>query len=224
MSAAPSASYLVSGGCDEAGRVPIAEHVDLLRALRERGRLNVHSGIVTEGDVAILRELDPVVSYDFVVHQPTITTVYGHGRTARDFLEGYRLLRSAGLRVVPHVLIGLNGGRIEGERAAVEALRELGCEELVFLVLIPTRGSRFATAQPPPPEEVAEVLCWARVTLPEADLQLGCMRPGGRYRRNLDPLAVRAGVNGIVKPDPAAVRAAEEVGLKIEWGEECCVF
>jgi uncharacterized radical SAM superfamily protein len=64
----------------------------------------------------------------------------------------------------------------------------------------------------------------ARRKLPDTPIHLGCMRPGGRYRRELDPLAVRAGVNKIVNPAPAAVQLAAEFGLSVRWENECCVI
>jgi len=50
------------------------------------------------------------------------------------------------------------------------------------------------------------------------------MRPGGEYRSRLDALAVRAGVNGIVQPAPAARRLAASLGLEAVPGDECCVL
>jgi uncharacterized radical SAM superfamily protein len=50
------------------------------------------------------------------------------------------------------------------------------------------------------------------------------MRPHGQYRTQLDPLAVRAGVNKIVSPARQAVQLVEELGLSVVRGRECCVF
>jgi uncharacterized radical SAM superfamily protein len=50
------------------------------------------------------------------------------------------------------------------------------------------------------------------------------MRPGGRYREEVDRWAVRLGVNAIVNPAPAAIREAEELGLAVERRWECCVL
>jgi hypothetical protein len=50
------------------------------------------------------------------------------------------------------------------------------------------------------------------------------MRPKGRYRAELDLLAVRAGLDRIAVPTPGAVREATSLGLRPVWSEECCVF
>ena len=91
-------------------------------------------------------------------------------------------------------------------------------------VFVPTPGTRFAYCQPPAAEEAAAVLAYARRTLGCVPIQLGCMRPGGAYRRQLDVLAVKAGVNGIVNPTAEAVALAKSLGLAVERREECCVL
>jgi len=68
------------------------------------------------------------------------------------------------------------------------------------------------------------VIVEARLRLPDVPLWLGCMRPHGHYRQKLDPLAVRAGVNKIVSPARQAVDMAEELGLTVMCGRECCAL
>lgn len=216
-------SYLVSGGCDGAGRVPFWWHRDLLRRLKAHARLNMHVGIVDESDVAEVGALADAVSFDFVVDDGTIGEVYGTARTGHDYVRAYRLLRKA-TRAFPHVCIGLRGGKICGEYAALDALKAEGAEAIVFLVFIPTPGTRYADRSPPEPEVVAEVICRARLEFPDTPIYLGCMRPGGSYRAQLDQMAVRSGVNAIVVPARQAIRLAGELGLAIEKQTECCVL
>jgi len=54
------------------------------------------------------------------------------------------------------------------------------------------------------------------------DTDAGVHATAGTYRRLVDVLAVRAGVNGIVNPSGAAEREALQRGLRVVWGEECC--
>jgi hypothetical protein len=55
-------------------------------------------------------------------------------------------------------------------------------------------------------------------------LYLGCMRPKGSYRDQLDPLAVRAGINVIVSPSRPARQTAAQLGLSARKMRECCVL
>ena len=73
-------------------------------------------------------------------------------------------------------------------------------------------------------EEVVSILANARLRFPDRPLHLGCMRPRGKYRAQLDPLAVQAGINRIVSPAREAVQVAEDLGLSIVQSRECCVF
>ncbi|MGC9023631.1 MAG: radical SAM protein [Chloroflexia bacterium] len=218
-----ASSLLISGGCDREGRVPFTAHLEEVRALRPGRRLNWHVGLIGEKEAAALAGLADIISFDLVGDDDTIAEVYGLKATVEDYRRTYRLLRRS-LPVVPHITIGLRGGRISGERAALRLLQEEGAEAIVFLVLIPTPGTRYAHCTPPPLREVAGLLAEARLAFPTIPLLLGCMRPGGAYRRALDSLAVRAGINRIVKPHPAALELAARLGLQVEAGRECCAL
>ncbi|MDI3280232.1 MAG: radical SAM protein [Bacillota bacterium] len=216
-------SCLVSGGCDRQGRVPLAEHREELAALRRELRLNLHVGLVDEAGARAAAELAEVVSFDFVGDEETIRQVYGLSASVQDYLASLRALRRYA-RVVPHICLGLHGGRMRGEWRAVELLAEEGVEALAFLVFVPTRGTRFAGCPLPDLGEVAELLARSRLLLPRTPLYLGCMRPGGRYRDWLDVVAVQCGVNRLVLPSPLAVQYAQGMGLFLVESDECCVL
>lgn len=196
---------------------------DFLRKLKEQVRLNFHVGLIEEDEMPVLRELADVVSFDFVADGETIGEVYGLERSPEDYFEAYRKLRRS-VRVVPHLTLGLKGGEWQGEEKALAKLEELGLDGLVFLVFIPTPGTRYAHRQPPPVEEVIAFLARARVRFPHIPLALGCMRPKGKYRRVLDEAAVALGLNRIVMPTPGARKLAGELGLTPVRTEECCAL
>lgn len=214
-------SYLVSGGCDRRGRVPLVEKWAQLKELSGRGALNLHTGLVGEEEAKRLAEIAAVVSFDFIADDCTIRDVYGLPVTARDYLSAYRSLQLY-TRVVPHICIGLNGGRVSGEYRALEMLRAEAVEAISLIVFRPTAGTAFSSCSPPEPEEVARFIALARLAFPRIPLYLGCMRPGGRYREKLDSLALQAGVNRVVLPAPAARRRAAELGLAVSISGECC--
>jgi hypothetical protein len=218
-----STSCLVSGGCDATGRVPVLAHLDRVRAWRQGRTMNWHVGFVSEDEMEAIAPLVDVVSFDFVGDEATIREVYGLDRTVDDYVETYRLLRRHA-RTLPHVTIGLRGGALGHELPAFEQLQALGADGLVLLVFMPTPGTRYAERQPPAVEAVADLLAEARLRFPSVPLYLGCMRPKGRYRQELDPLAVQAGLNVIVSPSRAARRAAEALGLAARQIRECCVL
>jgi lipoyl synthase len=216
-------SLLISGGCDADGHVPLLPHLDAVIALKGTRRLNWHVGFIGPDEVAQIQPYVDVVSFDFVGDDRTIREVYGFDRSVADYVACLRMLQ-ANVRVVPHVTVGLAGGEIRGERQAISELQALGVDSLVFLVFIPTPGTRYASRLAPCPDEAARLIAEARVMLPKAAITLGCMRPGGSYRAELDPLAVKAGVNSIVNPARTARTIARNMGLTLVDRDECCVF
>jgi uncharacterized radical SAM superfamily protein len=218
-----STSCLISGGCDPQGRVPVLAHIDQVRAWRQGRTMNWHVGFVSESEMESIAPLVDVVSFDFVGDDATIREVYGIERTVDDYVDTYRMLRRHS-RTLPHVTIGLRGGTLGHEMRAFEHLEALGIDGLVILVFIPTKGTRYADRQPPAVGEVAELLVEARLRFPEKPLYLGCMRPKGSYRNELDPVAVQAGFNVIVSPARPARQLAAELGLTMRKIRECCVL
>ena len=217
-------SLLISGGCDAQGRVPVWEqHLRLLDRLRPGRRLNWHVGLIGQAELEVILPYVDIVSFDFVGDDETIGEVYGLERTVADYVATYKLLQRH-MRVIPHLTIGLRGGDLGHERKSLDLLTELGCEALVFLVFIPTPDTRYADRQPPAVTEVVHLLAEARIRFPRTPLYLGCMRPRGPYRKALDPLAVRVGLNRIVNPAREAVTLAQELGLIVQRGTECCVL
>jgi len=215
-------SYLVSGGSDRWGKVPLFECLDELKKLAARGALNLHTGLVSKiEEAACLGDLATVVSFDFVGDNETIAEVYGLLFTVDDYLNSYRLLKEY-TRVIPHLCIGLSGGKIKGEYKALELLSKESVEAISMIVFRPTAKTGFSDCTPPPPEEVAHLMATARVMFPQTPLYLGCMRPGGRYREVIDTYALKAGFNKIVLPTPAARRQAGFLGLSVTYSGECC--
>ncbi|MHB8927197.1 MAG: radical SAM protein [Bacillota bacterium] len=216
-------SFLISGGCDRTGRVPVLHHRAAIEALKATGRVNFHVGLVDDEEARALAAYADAVSFDFVGDDETIHETFGLDRTVSDYLESYRALRRH-TKVLPHICIGLRGGAMSGEERALQILRREGADALVFIVFIPTKGTRYADRTPPPVGAVIETLARARLDFPRTPIFLGCMRPAGRYRVELDQAAVRCGVQKVVIPARPAVQLARDLGLEVSRGEECCVL
>jgi hypothetical protein len=218
-----SRSLLISGGCDPQGRVPVMEHLSAVARFREGRRLNWHVGLINEEEMRALAPLVDVVSFDIVGDAATAREVYGLDLDLDDYLRCLAMIRRHA-PVIPHLTIGLRGGRLSGELRALEALAGLDLTALILIILIPTPGTAYADCPPPALDDVAEVMLTARTALPIVRLTLGCMRPHGAYRQAVDELALHAGLNGIVNPTLRAERLATALGLEITWGDECCAL
>ena len=224
-------SILLSGGCDLTGAVPLVAHlrevVDLVGEEASLGRgltVNVHPGVASPEAARAIGDAATVVSFDFVLDDATIREAFHGLWSGKDYVESLRNLRKGKAEVVPHVLIGLKRGKIAGEYEAVDFLLKEGIERLIFIVFIPTTGTAWAGVPPPPVAEVARVIAWTRARAPGLDISLGCMRPAGKYRRDVDVAAVKCGVDRIVLPHPEALKEGVSRGLVVARKEECCAF
>ena len=65
-------------------------------------------------------------------------------------------------------------------------------------------------------------LLTARKTLPETEIMLGCARPLGGIKKEIDRLAIDAGLNGIAYPAEGTVAYAREHGLEPQIINACC--
>jgi len=214
-------SYLVTGGCNLDGKVPILECSELLRKLPEGSRKIAHTGLMDERDAGLLSDFIDVVSFDFVGDNRIIKEVYGLNKSVDDYIDSFQSL-SNHLPTYPHLTIGLYKGELAGEHEALDILESLGTDSIVLNVFMPTGGTELAHMSPPNLGEVREVVKRAREKF--ANVYLGCMRPGGSYRRELDVLAIEEGCDRIVNPSKPARDLAAEKGIPTNWKEECCIL
>lgn len=217
---------LVSGGATADGRVPLEAFVGALAELKALGlRVIVHCGLVDPSTASGLQEagVDQVL-LDVIGDAATIREVYHLDRGPDDYRRSLDVLKSAGVALAPHVIVGLHGGRVRGEYEALRHIAEVGVERLVLVVLNPLPGTPLAGLAATPVDEVARVMSIARLLNPSTPISLGCARPAGRYRASLDRLAVDVGVNAIAYPSEEAVAYARQRGLAGSFHELCCTL
>jgi len=215
-------SCLISGGCDINGRVPLTENIELIKKLSKKTKLIAHTGLISEEDVRKIAPFIDSVSFNLVGDNETIREVFGLEKTVDDFIESYLAIKKW-MKVFPHITIGLHAGKVNGEYKALELLKKFGTEAIVFNVFIPTPNTKYADKKPPRIEEVLRIISHARVEFPDALFALGCMRPGGKYRRELDERVIDL-VNRIVMPADTAIKRARDLSYKIKRFEECCIL
>lgn len=217
-------SMLLSGGCSFEGDVPINSHVETLKKLKKEGyKLNAHLGLMDEKSIKNVCKYIDVVSFDLVFDKETINEVYKIDKNKEDYIETYENIKKY-TNVAPHICIGLKGGEIKGEYEIIDYLSQNPPEKVTFIVLIPTKNTEYENVSPPNLDELADVLCEARIKLPNTQINLGCMRPRGIYRKELDNIALQCGVNKIVLPSKSAKEKALEMDMIIFETKECCVL
>ncbi len=217
-------SFLLSGGCNFEGDVPLIKHIETIKKLKEEGyKLNAHIGLMEEENIKEVCKYIDTVSFDLVFDKETIEEVYKINKNKEDYIKVYETIKQY-TEVAPHICIGLKGGKIKGEYEIIDYLSKIPPNKLTFIVLIPTKGTEYENVSPPNLNEVRNLLCEARIKLPETKINLGCMRPRGKYRKELDILAIDCGINKIVLPTKSAREYVTNNNLEIIETKECCVL
>jgi len=216
---------LLSGGSDPWGRLPWD------KVLPAIARLSAETGLVLTAHVGRIDEPTARALKQAGISQALVDVVGSQGTAQRvlhlaDGLaaqsETLAACRAVGLEVVPHLILGLDHGQMHGEERALEIVAALEPKRVVFVVLMPLKGTPLAGVQPPSPAEAARFMALARQRLPRARHHLGCARPRGRHRQELDALAVRAGINALAIPSDGALDQARALGVEVSYRDTCC--
>jgi hypothetical protein len=216
---------LVSGGCDRQGRVPLARHAaDLVRVRRELGlAVRVHPGLADEETAAALAPADlDGAMLDVIGAEETVREVYHLDVPVAEYGRAMERLERHGVPLVPHIVLGLHWGRLRGEWRALEMVAERRVKLLVLVVLMPLYGTPMAQVSPPSADEIGTFFRDARRALPETPVMLGCARPIGPLKAEIDRLAVDAGFAGIAYPAEGVVAYARARGLVPQFHDACC--
>lgn len=216
---------LISGGCISDGSVPLEKFTESIEEVKRKFKLKVvvHTGLL---NVKTARKLEAAgvdcVSIDIIGSDETIEKVYNLNASTQDYLSSLHALSDSGLSFTPHVLVGLHQGKLKGEFKALKMIAGSKPSALIFIVFFPIKGTQMENVHPPSPRKVTELLVKARFSMPQVPMVLGCARPKGLHRSQLDILAIEAGVNGLASPSIEAVKYAKQLGLKSTFSKVCC--
>lgn len=225
LQASGAQGLLVSGGSGRTGEVPLLPHLWAVRRVREElgMRVVVHSGVVSPRLAEGLAEcgVDGVM-LDIIGADETIRQVYHLDLTVADFDRSLGLLAERQLRIIPHIVLGLHYGTFVGEHRALEVVASHDISTLILVVLTPLIGTPMAHLPPPPVDEVVGFFAAARLAVPTVPVNLGCARPMGSMKVELDHAAVDNGLNGIAYPADGIIAYAQARGLRARLHEWCC--
>ncbi len=225
LKAQGSEGLLVSGGSTRAGGVPMLGHLKHVPRIKDELGMKViaHSGVVSPELAQGLADagVDGVM-LDIIGADETIHDVYHLDLTTKDFERSLALLADRGLRIIPHIVCGLHYGQFLGEHTALEMIGRYPVSTLIIVVLVPLVGTPMAHLPPPPVEDVVDFFAEARAAMPTTKVNLGCARPLGSMKQELDEAAIDHGLNGIAYPADGAIAYARSRGLEPKLYEYCC--
>ncbi len=217
---------LVSGGAGSDGQVAFGRWIDTLAHLKGLGlKIIVHCGLVDRSGARGLKlaGVDQVL-LDVIGDAETSREIYHLDRQPADYRRALETLKEEGLSLAPHVVIGLHRGRVRGEYEAIRRVAEVGVDRLVLVVLTPLPGTPMEFVPPPVSEEIARVLATARLLNPHTPISLGCARPAGPLKFEIERSSIQAGINAIAYPTEQALSYGRDRGLRIRFHELCCTM
>jgi uncharacterized radical SAM superfamily protein len=218
--------FLLSGGCDREGKVPLQDFLGAVAMIKSETTLavNVHTGLLDnleEARALVLSGAD-CLSVDIVQDPELITKRMHLDRRPEDYERTLELLFAAGAaKVVPHVCIGMSGTSTVGELSALRLISRFPVSSVVLLSFLPARGTPMFTEDRPDSEHVLEV-AKAAIGMVDAPIIMGCMRPRGDWKLEVELL--NSGIRALAMPSQQTVRWAEENSIEVEWREECCAL
>ncbi len=216
---------LISGGCLPDGSVPLDEFMDSIRRIKRDLALTVfvHTGILNQQTVYALKDagIDAAL-IDVIGSEDTIRKVYNLKVGVADYQSSLKALQQAKIAFIPHVIVGLNDGKLDGELQALKLISQVNPSALVIIAFMPIHGTQMEKTPPPKPSDIAKTAAMARQMFPHTPLVLGCMRPKGEKRNQTDVLALKAGVDAIAFPSEEAIKYAHSKGYKPTFNSYCC--
>jgi len=224
--AAGARGMLLTGGSDRRNEVAYDAFYGTLRRVKDdfpAFRIAVHTALVDEAAARRMEDAGiDVAMMDVIGSQDTISQVYHLKRGVEDFERSLAALVATSMKVVPHVVIGLHYGRMLGEWRALELLQRHLPDAVVLVVVMPFYAPQNRPFAVPGGGEVGAFFAEARVALPGIPLLLGCARPAGRTKSEIDAYAVMAGLNGIAHPADGMVELAARLGRGVTVVQACC--
>lgn len=214
---------LISGGCDKEGRLPWKDFIPAIEKIKQKTDLfiSLHSGLIDYTGALRLKQagVDQAL-IDVIGDEDTYLSVYHLSSGVSRVLSSLESLNRAALPVVPHIVCGINRGKIKGEKRAVEMISRFDVEQVVIVSLMELPGADMPNVTTPPAEEVADIIVEARISMPDIRIGLGCARQRGNT--DIELLAIEAGVNRMAIPSEEAIKRAEDYGLEIKYQRTCC--
>jgi len=218
MEAKGALGCLISGGCNPDGSVSLPP--EQIKEVKDNTDMIicVHTGFIDRKKaLGFVKAGVDYTCFDFVGDSRTARNVYGLNRAPKEYEKSMAEMIDAGLKVSPHVCIGLDFGRLGHEEKAFEIISNHEISSLVLLILLPTKGTPMEHAEVSTPDALRTIKL-AREMMPDKKIKLGCMRP-----RIIDVEQSVDYFDGVANPSPICEKAAHEKNLKITKKRTCCV-
>jgi uncharacterized radical SAM superfamily protein len=217
---------LLTGGSNHRNEVDYSTFFPTLRRIKAafpQFAVAAHTALVNRETAQRMEDAGiNTAMLDIIGAQDTLTQVYHLKRPVADFEHSLACLADTSMRVVPHIVIGLHYGKLLGEWNALDILQRHPCEAVVLVVAMPFYAPPNRPFAIPDSRAIGQFFLDARKALPDTSLLLGCARPAGRIKLEIESYAVLAGLDGLAHPSEGMEELASQLGRKTSLSPTCC--
>ncbi len=208
--------FLLSGGCDTNGSIPIEKYASYLKNIPNDLFVNVHTGFITSQKAKNLAN-SGVSCFSVDVHQDEkeIRSILHLDRDPNDYSKLLDILKSTGVKVVPHLTVGFS---YDDFILSADLVKSKGLKDVVLLSMVPTKGTIVEKS----PSDNTIIDAVKILQKKKLNVTIGCMRD--RTLRELEKKCIEMGVNKIANPSLETITWANKKGYKIERRKMCCCF
>lgn len=218
--------FLITGGCDRNGKLPLSPFTETLKTLKDKFKITLafHTRLVDETLAANFDAINAdTILIDITGSDEVLKNVYNlKNKTINDELASLDLLQKYHIPISPHIVIGINYGKIDGEYQALEVLKGRDFKTLVLVVIKPLKGSQMEKIDIPHLNDVFKIMTKAREFFPDKKITLGCARPYGEYQKALEHKAIELNFSGIAYPSEEIINYCINNNYQIEYSYSCC--
>ncbi len=195
---------LISGGSRYDGSVPLLDFLETIKKVKKETNLviNTHTGLLDQETAMRLADASvDIVSFDVNMDEDVVKNIYHLDIELSEYKRAIDLLIKYDLNIVPHICVGLHYGKLNKELDSIKFIKKtlINPSLIVVIVLIPPKNKnlQFDT---PKPEDIAKIIALLRFIFPKTEISLGCMRPRGRIKIEVEKYAIKAGITRIEIP------------------------
>ncbi len=221
---------LISGGCMADGSVPLLKFLDTIEKVKKEKNLiiNTHTGLLNEETAMKLSDANvDIISFDINMDEDIVRSIYHLDIELSEYKRAIEILKKYNLNIVPHICIGLHYGKLHKELESVKFIKEsiINPSVIVIIILIPPKNSKIKFDMPKT-EDIAKVIAIIRIVFPKTEISLGCMRPRGKIKVEIEKAAIKAGINRIEIPSQETLKWLKKYNSKIlfKFFSACCAI
>ena len=215
---------------DSEGSIPILNFLDTIKKIKNQTNLiiNAHTGLLNEETASKLADANvDIISFDINMDEEVIRDIYHLEKDLKEYKRAIELLKKYNLNIVPHICIGIHYGKIHKELESLKFIKDSGINPslIVLIALIPPKHSIIKFEQLKP-IDIAKIVTLTRIIFPTTEISLGCMRPRGKIKNDIEIAAIKAGITRIEIPSPKTLKKIkkENPNLKFKFISACCAI